>query len=232
MASFPRIRAILLAAGCGTRLGADIPKQFLPMAGRPLLHHALLALATHRLIDSVYVVLPEDFLPFALPRHPKIVRPVAGGKLRHLSTANALMEMDAGDEEWILVHDAARPFLPRPLIDEVCSALVRCDAVAPGLPVTDALVELPSLCPLDRNRVLALQTPQGFRHGLLRDCLEDPAIGHWLPTSEFELVQRLHPQARLRTVSGHPLNGKVTDRTSWRWMEWVMQTFADGELGR
>jgi 2-C-methyl-D-erythritol 4-phosphate cytidylyltransferase len=194
------------------------------MAGRPLLHHALLALATHSMVDSVHVVLPEEFLPFALPRHPKIARPSVGGKRRHLSTANALREIAADDGEWILVHDAARPFLPRPLIGEVCSALARCDAVTPALPVSDALVELPTLRSLDRNHVLALQTPQGFRHSLLRDCLADPAIGHWQPASEFDLVQRLRPRARLRTVPGHPFNGKVTDRASWRWMEWVLRS--------
>ncbi|MDR2029951.1 MAG: 2-C-methyl-D-erythritol 4-phosphate cytidylyltransferase [Puniceicoccales bacterium] len=224
MAVTPRIRAILLAAGRGRRLGADIPKQFLPMAGQPLLYHALLALATHGGIDSVHVVLPEDFLQISLPRHPRIAKPIVGGHCRHHSTAHAVREISPAAEEWVLVHDAARPFLPRPLVDEVCLALARHDAIAPAVPIADALIELPNLHALDRHRVRALQTPQGFRCGLLCDCFDDPAIGHCQPASEFELVQRLRPQARLGIVPGHPLNGKVTDRASWLWMEWVLRS--------
>ncbi|MCU1655549.1 MAG: 2-C-methyl-D-erythritol 4-phosphate cytidylyltransferase [Pseudonocardiales bacterium] len=165
------VAAILVAAGDGRRLGADVPKAFCIVAGRTLLEHAVDRFVGHPGIRDVIVAAPGALLESAAALVPEVAV-VPGGRTRQLSVAAALAAV-ADDVDAVLVHDVARPFVPAEVITRVLAALAGgADAVVPILAVTDtirradpatgALVET-----LDRSTLVAVQTPQGFSRSVL-----------------------------------------------------------------
>lgn len=160
-----RIVALLIAAGRGARAGGGLPKQFRPLAGRPLLAHAFGRLR-HPRIDSVEVVIgagQEALYAAALPHGPA---PIAGGERRQDSVRNGL-EAIAGNKEigTVLIHDAARPFLPAEVIDRLLDSLGGHDGAVPVLPVVDTLARADDtlLDAVPREGLVRVQTPQAFR---------------------------------------------------------------------
>ncbi|GAB3084312.1 2-C-methyl-D-erythritol 4-phosphate cytidylyltransferase [Isoptericola nanjingensis] len=177
--------AILTAAGSGTRLGRDLPKALVDLAGFPLVVHAARRLAASGVVDSVVVTCPpglDSAVRDVVAQDPHVdvpVRVVEGGGTRQASVAAGLA-LAGPDDDVVLVHDAARPLAPPRLVRRVVDA-VRAGhgAVVPGLPVTDTVkrvgpassgsgpdvervVETP-----DRAVLRAVQTPQGFDRALL-----------------------------------------------------------------
>lgn len=171
-ANGPRtVAAILVAAGAGERLGADVPKAFCIVAGRTLLQHAVTRFAGHERVRDVVVVAPAALLDRAVEQAGSSAV-VAGGATRRESVAAGLAAL-AVDVDAVLVHDVARPFVPVEVIDRVIDALAAAAAVVPVLPVTDTVrrIDLATgdlVETLDRSALVAVQTPQGFR----RDALE------------------------------------------------------------
>lgn len=178
--------AILTAAGSGTRLGRDLPKALVALAGFPLVVHAARRLAASGVVDSLVVTCPAGLAAAVrdvVAQDPHVdvpVRVVEGGGTRQASVAAGLA-LAGPDDDVILVHDAARPLAPPRLVRRVVDA-VRAGhgAVVPGLPVTDTVkrvapaataggpdvervVETP-----DRAVLRAVQTPQGFDRALLQ----------------------------------------------------------------
>lgn len=211
----PKIFAFIPAAGQGSRMGEGVPKQYLPLAGRPLLHHAVAVLAASRRIHRVAVILsPDDgrwaALPQPWPRGRVEAVPV-GGTTRAQSVANALAHFaeDARDDDWALVHDAARPCLAEASLGRLIDAVA--DDTCGGLlahPVADTLkrgdrhgrvVETVS-----REGLWRAQTPQVFRYGLLRRALAARPDA----TDEAQAVEALGEHPRL--VAGEADNFKVT----------------------
>ena len=199
----PRTIALLVAAGSGTRAGGALPKQFAPLAGRPMIALAYEALSSHPLIDEVMVVIgagQEEMARAALGE----VATVPGGATRRESVSRGLAAVGAADR--VLVHDAARPFLPTVVIDRILTALDTADAATPVRPVADTLVD-------DRGTVLPraglhrVQTPQGFRYRALVD-----AHAGWPPdeeaTDDAQMVRRLGGTVVL--VQGDAMLDKVT----------------------
>src|SRR5579875_2416753 len=115
------VAAILVAAGVGERLGAQVPKAFVHVAGRTLLAHAAARFVGHPAIRDVVIAVPESFTGEAA-RHARGAAVVAGGASRQESVARALAEL-AADVDAVLVHDVARPFVPVEVIDRVLAAL-------------------------------------------------------------------------------------------------------------
>ncbi len=184
----PRARtgAIVPAAGRGERLGPGRPKALRELAGLPLLAHAVRALGLARSVDVVIVAAPPDdvsgvrALLAGLEFNADLLV-VPGGETRQRSVRLALDALPA-DVDVVLVHDAARPLAPPELVDAV-SAAVRAGApaVVPGLPVADTIKQVgmaatgqaagwPVERTVDRDRLRAIQTPQGFLRGLLAEA--------------------------------------------------------------
>ncbi|MDR3316620.1 MAG: 2-C-methyl-D-erythritol 4-phosphate cytidylyltransferase [Puniceicoccales bacterium] len=206
---------ILLAAGRGERMGHSVPKQFCRVGGgRPLLYFSLETLLAHRLVASVCVVLPEKFIDFPLPEHGKLLPPVAGGGLRHISVLNGLRQLRCGAGAGVLIHDSARPFLPSSCIDAVCRSLGEADAVTPALPIDEAILDRDSLMVVDRARYAIIQTPQAFRHSVLIEAFSSMEVlgfpGGRVPSCEYEMVRALVPSASAKAVPGDSKNFKVT----------------------
>lgn len=209
--------ALVPAAGSGSRLGAGKPKQYLPLAGRPMLWHALAALGRHARIGRVYVVLAADDREFErwdfTDCAPQLRVLRCGGKTRAESVANGLRAMAAEvrAEDWVLVHDAARPCLAQAELDRLIAS-VEGDAVGGilALPLADTLKRADDAGRIARTEpregLWAAQTPQMFRHGLLLRALEQ--AGPAIPTDEAAAVEALGLRPRL--VEGDARNFKVT----------------------
>jgi 2-C-methyl-D-erythritol 4-phosphate cytidylyltransferase len=163
------VAAILVAAGSGQRLGADLPKAFVQVAGATLLEHAVARFAGHPAIDRCVVVAPADRADEAARLTGAVVVP--GGAARRDSVAAGLAAL-ASDVEFVLVHDVARPFVPTAVLDAVLAALAAgADAVIPVVPIHDTVRRLAADGTLagvvDRAGLAAVQTPQGFRRAVL-----------------------------------------------------------------
>jgi 2-C-methyl-D-erythritol 4-phosphate cytidylyltransferase len=169
-ANGPRtVAAILVAAGSGQRLGADVPKAFVPVAGRTLLEHAAARFTAAPVVGAVVVVAPATHLEAAAELTGLPV--VAGGATRQDSVACGLTALDDAVQV-VLVHDVARPFVPVAVIAAVVDAvLAGADAVVPVVPVHDTIRRLGADGQLagvvDRSSLVAIQTPQGFRRDVL-----------------------------------------------------------------
>lgn len=161
--------ALLVAAGQGSRAGGDNPKQFRPIAGKAVLAHAHDALAAHDGIDAIHVVLGDgqEDTARALLGSRAIASFVTGADSRRGSVRAGLEAIAAaGGADIILIHDAARPFLPGAVIDRLLGALEQCHGSIPTLPVADTLVRGVDGAMgdnVDRAHLYRVQTPQAFR---------------------------------------------------------------------
>jgi 2-C-methyl-D-erythritol 4-phosphate cytidylyltransferase/2-C-methyl-D-erythritol 2,4-cyclodiphosphate synthase len=160
--------ALIVAAGQGARIGGTIPKQFAPLAGKPMLAHSFAALSSHPAIDNVVVVIgkgQEAALHAALGPVPFVI----GGASRRESVANGLAAIAA---ERVLIHDAARPFLLHAVIDALLAALETHEGALPALPVSDTLAQggeaLGETVP--RDGLVRVQTPQAFHTTTIREA--------------------------------------------------------------
>jgi 2-C-methyl-D-erythritol 4-phosphate cytidylyltransferase len=209
--------AVVPAAGRGERFGGSRPKQYVPLLGRPVLSWSLAALLAEPSIRGIVVALAPGDRRFArLPeaRDPR-VRSCPGGTRRELSVANALAALagEARDEDWVLVHDAARPCLHpddlRALLDVVGE-----DAVGGllALPLSDTLKAAdPRGCcarTLPRDGLWRALTPQMIRYGVLRRALALSIERKRAVTDEAAAVEALGLRPRL--VAGRADNIKVT----------------------
>lgn len=178
----PKFFALVPAAGSGARMGAALPKQYLALAGRPLLYHTLKQLCACAEIERVFVVLAagdrffaqQDWQPFA----DRIEPLYCGGAARAVSVFNGLLavrDLLAADD-WMLVHDAVRPCLPADALQRLIDTL-RNDAVGGllALPVVDTLKRADAaglvMQTEPRESLWQAQTPQMFRHAMLLAAL-------------------------------------------------------------
>ncbi|MGH6968242.1 MAG: bifunctional 2-C-methyl-D-erythritol 4-phosphate cytidylyltransferase/2-C-methyl-D-erythritol 2,4-cyclodiphosphate synthase [Stellaceae bacterium] len=166
----PSCIALVVAAGRGTRLGAELPKQYLPVAGQPLLRHSLATLAAHPGIGRVRVVYnPDDAKHYARASAGlELLPPVAGGAARQDSVRLGLESLALLAPEHVLIHDGARPFLDSGTIDRVLAALAEAPAAVPALKLADTVKRAADgrvLETVDRAQLWRVQTPQGFRYG-------------------------------------------------------------------
>jgi 2-C-methyl-D-erythritol 4-phosphate cytidylyltransferase / 2-C-methyl-D-erythritol 2,4-cyclodiphosphate synthase len=172
--------AIVVAAGRGTRAGDGLPKQYRPLGGRPLLCHSIAAfLADPRISLTQTVIHRDDAAPYeeavsSLNAPAKLLSPVSGGANRQASVRAGLESLAARNlpgEAIVLVHDAARPFLSRDLLDRAIAAAETHGAAVPGVAVSDTIKQVDEADRVkatpDRARLRAIQTPQAFRFAVL-----------------------------------------------------------------
>jgi 2-C-methyl-D-erythritol 4-phosphate cytidylyltransferase len=215
-----RIHAIVLAGGDGSRFGAEMPKQFLRLAGDAILVRSIRAVAAAGIDRLVIVAHPkwigetEQLMRTAGLAVPTSV--VAGGATRNESTWNGLRSLDADDDDVVLVHDAVRPLVPREVILRAIEPVLsgRADSTDTVIPSADTLVivegdeviEIP-----DRGRYRRGQTPQVFRKRILAQAYEAAArAGDLGATDDCSLVLRHVPLARVVAVAGDEINLKIT----------------------
>lgn len=212
----PRCYALVPCAGLGERAGAALPKQYAPLAGRPLVAHTLAALrAVPAIVATLVVVSPHDAHFGALiphTEHNPDWLAAAGGASRAQTVANGLAELrrrGAGDADWVLVHDAARCLLQPAWVQRLIDACAD-DAVGGllAVPLADTVKRAAGTrvqATVDRSGLWAAQTPQMFRLALLQRALEHagPQV-----TDEASAIEALGLQPRL--VQGEWENLKIT----------------------
>jgi 2-C-methyl-D-erythritol 4-phosphate cytidylyltransferase len=194
--------ALLVAAGSGQRLGAAVPKAFVPVAGRPMIEWSLAALRAAGIAEIV-VALPEGV------DAPAGCTGVRGGTTRSASVRAALHVAGPGH---VVVHDAARPLVPPELFTAVLAALDEADCAIAAARVTDTVKEAGDdatvVATLDRSRLWAVQTPQAFRREALAAALDVDADVLAAATDDASLVERAG--GTVRVVEASPANLKVT----------------------
>ena len=232
-----RVAALVLAAGRGERFGASQPKAFLPLAGRPLVVHAIEALAACAAIEWIVPVLPAAEIgrlaawPWSATAAGKVLAPVAGGAERQDSMDAGLSALSP-DAEFVAVHDAARPLVRPADVARVITAAARSGAALLAVPVRDTLkrvregrvVETPQ-----REGLWAAQTPQVFRAALLREALAKARTDAFQGTDDAQLVERLG--AAVEIVEGDPSNLKITWPPDLAWAEACLQQRQREDIG-
>jgi 2-C-methyl-D-erythritol 4-phosphate cytidylyltransferase len=206
--------ALVLGAGLGERLGAEIPKAFVPLRGVPLMLRSLRVLDTVPAIEFIVPVVGsadgERYASMTLEGLAKVGNPVTGGALRQDSMAAGVAALP-GSTEWVAVHDAARCLVDVADVGAVIAAARESGAAILAERVRDTIkrvrggriVETP-----DRSECWAAQTPQVFRYDLLREAIEKAGAEGWHGTDDAELVERMG--VPVRVVESQAPNPKIT----------------------
>ena len=235
----PRTVALIVAAGQGSRIGGQ-PKQFRRLGGRAVVAHSYRALRAHPAIEEVIVVIgagQETALHAAIGDVPFVI----GGDTRRESVRRGLETLRGHPPERVLVHDAARPFVPAAVIDRLLDALGQDEGAIPALAVADTLVRA-SGEKVDRADLYRVQTPQAFRFGALieahrrwptdRDATDDAQIirdsGHRVALvegdvmldkltypSDFAAAEARLAGGRTRAATGYDVHRLVPGEELW-----------------
>lgn len=214
--------AILMAAGKGSRMDSEVPKQFMVVDGKMLLEYSLQTFQDHPRIDEIVVVLPPDYLEmeeiltYLFNYYPKVVQVLAGGDERFQSSWAAIQWFVERRDDNLLLHDAARPGITPRIIDDLLTTLESEQAAVTAIPATDTILRVNGQQQLaeslKRSELYYAQTPQAFRAGLLYDCFIDliEQEDDFVPTDESGVVAHFHPEIPIKIVPGDPKNFKVT----------------------
>ncbi len=231
------VHAIVLAAGSGQRFGAK--KQFLDLAGKPVIIHSLSLFQQSALIETVVCVVPKADTVFAKELVSeyglsKIKAVLAGGKTRQDSVAIALDHLASkkSAEDLVLVHDGARPLLSLPLLEALIAEAKKSGAVVAGRPVSDSLKFVSSegviQDTLPREGLWAMQTPQVFTLSVLLKAYRKGAAEGFSATDEAMLVERLG--VVIKCIVGPSENIKITNPSDLRLAESLLQQQQEGVL--
>ena len=222
-----RIAAILPAAGLGTRMGAEVPKQFLELDGAPLVIFTLRRLAACEAITDFYIATRAEEVAALAERVAKEnlgrpIRVVRGGATRQESVGCALTEVSP-ETEIVLVHDAVRPFITREQVERVIAEARARGAAILGMPAIDTVKEVKRAClpedvalitaTIPRERIVLAQTPQAFQHALLKEAFARAQQDGVTASDEAALVERLGRDVHV--VLGSERNIKITRPTDW-----------------
>lgn len=199
---------IIPAGGTGSRFGGPLPKQFVSLAGQPLILHVIERFLTEENVARVIVPVPEKLL--GQMKNTARVMFVGGGATRQESVVRGLAE--AGDAELIAVHDAARPLFSSAMLQSVVAAAQEVGAALPVIPVNDTIhvmnEDATVAQTLERSMLGAAQTPQCFRAEILRDILDRAQREGIEGTDEAGLAVRFGYS--VRGIPGDPRNLKIT----------------------
>ncbi|MGE0084055.1 MAG: 2-C-methyl-D-erythritol 4-phosphate cytidylyltransferase [Desulfococcaceae bacterium] len=211
------VSAIIVAGGRGIRMGGSVRKQYLEIAGQPVLCHTMKAFAACRSIEHIFLAVPEDDTDFCrksilsgLEFRDKI-RLVIGGKERQDSVYNGLLAA----EEYggiVAVHDGVRPFVLPAQIESTIRCAAENSASMLGIPAFDTLKQISPdgnvEKTLNRERIWLAQTPQTFRYDLIRKAHESARQSGYSGTDDASLAERMGEKVRM--IEGSRFNIKIT----------------------
>jgi len=212
-----KVVALVPAAGQGRRMGTEEPKQFLLLADKPVVVHALLRLEASPSVGEICLIVPEERVEFCrqeiVQRYKlkKVVRVVSGGPERQDSVYAGLRSLE-GEVDLVVVHDGVRPFIDILLLERMLSIAAAQGACIAGLPCINTIKQVDGEGyverTLPRQSLWQIHTPQVFRYHLLKHALEQARQDNFYATDEAALAERLgHP---VRIVEDSPYNIKIT----------------------
>lgn len=211
--------AVILAGGSGNRLGSELPKQFLKVAGKKIIEHTIDAFENNEHIDEIVIVSREDYIPqmeqIIVDNHyRKVGKVLCGGKERYHSSLSAIAAY-TNDDDNLIFHDAVRPLVNDRIIDDCIEALDTYKAVDVAVKATDTIIQvdgddcISNIPP--RAELRNGQTPQCFKRGVIneayRRALSDPAF---TTTDDCGVVRRYMPEILMKVVPGEVFNMKIT----------------------
>lgn len=210
--------AVILAAGSGERLGGDVPKQFLKVAGKRVIEHTLDVFENHKSIDEICIVIKENIKNemeniVVTNQYKKVKKILIGGKERYQSSMAAINAYD--DDDNLLFHDAVRPLVTDRIISDCIEALEKYNAIDVAIPTTDTIIAIDEnecINNIPNRSVLRNgQTPQCFKLKLIKEAyrlaLLDP---NFFTTDDCGVVKRYMPDENIYVVRGEQFNMKLT----------------------
>jgi 2-C-methyl-D-erythritol 4-phosphate cytidylyltransferase len=213
-----KVIALVPAAGMGKRMGAEINKQYLLLAGRPILAHTLQVFEDAPFVDDIYVIVPEAEIPYCrehvVEAHglAKVRQIVSGGAERQHSVMNGLKAMTgAGDDDVVLIHDGVRPFVPVRVLERVVEVARIHDGALAAVPVKDTIkVVMDGIVKATppRENLWQAQTPQAFRYQVIMAAHEIAEAERYPGTDDAALVEWIGKEVHI--VMGDYRNIKIT----------------------
>jgi 2-C-methyl-D-erythritol 4-phosphate cytidylyltransferase len=209
--------AIVLAGGAGERMGLPLPKQFVELAGIPLIMHSIIAFEKAYGIDGIVVVVPEAFIKLAEGviedcKAKKVLKVISGGATRQESSRIGVLNAPDVAQK-VLIHDASRPFITEELISRTIKAIEVCGAVNLVIPSTDTIVVVDERGYItgipNRNSYMHCQTPQGFHLDLIKDA-HIHAVSRGISNSTDDCTLVLKMGKAVYSIPGDPYNMKIT----------------------
>lgn len=214
------VTMIIVAAGSGQRFGGPLPKQYLDLAGRPVLFHTLKAFHDHGDIASIKPVIAVDGRPLwdhwlgpLLAELPRVQEPVSGGITRQESVWRGLLALDLDGTAWVGIHDAARPFPGQELITRLCASRQGNEALCAAIPAADTVKRVDPhqkiiIETLERSHIWLAQTPQLFRYKTILDLHQLAQQTGFNATDDASLAE--WGGIPVRVVPGDVRNIKIT----------------------
>lgn len=209
--------AIIVAAGKGSRMKADCPKQFIEVLGKPILYYTLKAFEKSE-IDEIIIVVSEEYLEYVQKEIvekydlKKVIKVIQGGNERYESVYNGLALLN--DSNYILVHDGARPFIEVDMINRVIHEVEVCDAVIVGVKSKDTVKVVNEegfvqMTP-NRNYVWNIQTPQAFAYDLLKNAYDIIVKEKYTSITDDAMVVEYATKQPIKVIEGSYANIKIT----------------------
>ena len=217
--------AIILAAGNGTRLSNNIKKQFIKIHDKQLFLFSFDSFCSSN-IDKILIVSSKEDINYVrslVSSNEKFLDVIAGGETRQQSVKNALDYLKGilADDDVILIHDAARPLIKVPLINEVINKTIEYDCCSLILPIKDTIISLSNNnyeSTLERDKLASVQTPQGFKFKIIYEA-HLKAI-HSSATDDAQLVKKLGLNIHL--IKGDEQNFKITTNEDLNYFEYIL----------
>ena len=225
MSSSERTVALIVAAGSGSRVGGDLPKQFRLVRGQPMLRHSYGALASHETISDIYVAIGEGQNELASESLNGLLPPrfVLGGATRRESVLNGLKHiMQDGGAARVLIHDAARPFLSHEVISSLLAGLDAAPGAVPALAVVDSLArgEESLTSTVEREHLWRIQTPQAFHFDAIYQAHRDWAGDE--PSDDARMLMATGQEVRI--VAGDERLSKYTFASDFAESDYMPKT--------
>ena len=218
--------AIVLAGGTGSRMSLDMPKQFAVVKGKPIMAYTLSVFQNSHLVDSIYLVSHKEYFEQSKQiineyKLNKVKTVIEGGQTRQESVFNALRQINAKDDDIILIHDCARPLVDEQIIKDNIEQCQLRDAVETAVKAVDTTIEVSEEQfenSLNRDKLYQVQTPQTFKYRLIKEAHEN-AIKNELDniTDDAQLVAKLGHKVFI--VNGKKTNLKVTTNEDLKILE-------------
>jgi 2-C-methyl-D-erythritol 4-phosphate cytidylyltransferase len=234
--------AVILAGGSGSRMGSSIPKQYMPLSGRPLIWYALNVMQKSDIIDECILVTGADDMDKVREEivkkygFDKVVNIVAGGSERCFSVANAMKYIDCDESNYVFIHDGARPFINDTILKDTYDAAVKYKACVAAVPVKDTIkmadeAGFVASTP-DRSLLWSIQTPQVFESRLIKKAYSmlteekyDELRSMGIAVTDDAGVVELFTDVKVKLVQASYENIKITTPGDFILAENILTTF-------
>lgn len=223
--------AVILAGGNGTRMGVDIPKQYLSINGKPIIIYSAEVFQNHNYIDGIIVICSNNYIDhvkgiFQQYKISKLIKVCYGGATRQLSSYNSVKLKECKNDDIILIHDAARPFISSKIITNLINSVKDDFSSAVYVNMSDSIIRTNSDFVeeyIPRNEIYYAQTPQAFKKRIILECHQKAINENIEFTDDASMVH--HYGYQVKKVAGDKMNFKITTTEDLNYAEYVLKQY-------